>query len=581
VLVVAVLLDRDLVRRRRAVSESVSLSQIPASIQRRFHIHGPSWEGSLAMCTPPALGAVSLCDLTDGSIRAVRTPASGRERSTLAFLSPDGQLIAYIWIVDPTFVSLRLIHADGSNDRELLPPSEPMVSLIGWNRASNAILIATADGNGACIELLEVGTGARQKLRCVTDRTSLGSAALSPDDRYLAYTKQGSMGGRAEDIWILDRVNRTDRAVTTGAAMDFNPLWTPDGKGLTFVSDRFGTWGLFLIIVENGLPQGSPELVRDLGRSMPAPLGFRRDGTLFLRTMTDLEDVLRTDVDLSASSLGSPGRAEPTALDESNRSPDWSPDGQRFAYIAGAWRGEARIVIARARGGVEKPLSFPGMPSALGKVRWSPDGRMLAVTVGLPGRDPTSGLDLVDSDTGQRHRVLATARIVDLRWAPDGNSIYFLSAGAIWSVDLTSAICHEVYRPEKPWMIDRFATFDLSRDGKAFVVAIRSPGVVHCAARIITTAGEVRDLPPFTSECRAIAWTHDEQAVLAGVGVDDGSIPVFTVPVHGGAEPVRLQSPRLQVVDISVSPDGRELLLGSGNPRPDVWTLSGFTSHVK
>lgn len=117
-------------------------------------------------------------------------------------------------------------------------------------------------------------------------------------------------------------------------------------------------------------------------------------------------------------------------------------------------------------------------------------------------------------------------------------------------------------------IFDRFATFDLSRDGTALLVAIRSPGIVHCSARIITTAGGVRDLPPFASECRAIAWTNDEQAVLAAVHATDGSIPVFMVPVHGGAEPVPLQSPRIQVVDISVSPDGRELPLGSGNPRP-------------
>jgi Tol biopolymer transport system component len=97
----------------------------------------------------------------------------------------------------------------------------------------------------------------------------------------------------------------------------------------------------------------------------------------------------------------------------------------------------------------------------------------------------------------------------------------------------------------------------------------------------VSTTGGVRDLPPFPSDCRAIAWTHDEQAVLASVYADDGSIPVFMVPVHGGAQPVRLQSPRIQVVDISVSPDGRQLLLGSGNPRPDVWTLSGFAPGAK
>jgi len=129
-------------------------------------------------------------------------------------------------------------------------------------------------------------------------------------------------------------------------------------------------------------------------------------------------------------------------------------------------------------------------------------------------------------------------------------------------------------------VLERFATFDLSRDGTGLVVAVRNPKVT-CAARLVTIAGDVRDLPPFPSDCRAIAWAHDERSVLASVYADDGSIPIFTVPADGSAPPVRLQSPRIQVVDISVSPDGRQLLLGSGNPRPDVWTLNGFAPGVR
>jgi serine/threonine protein kinase len=566
---------------RGEVPQSVTLTQIPASIQRRFSIQAPSWEGSLATCTPFGRSALSLCNLTDGSIRAVRTPALDRERSGASYLSPDGHSVAYTWI-DGTSMSLRLIGAGGSGDRELVGSTEPLLSFAGWNRSGRAIVFTTGVGDGACTELLEIKTGRRQKLRCVTDRIDVSQVALSADDRYLAYTRAGSPGA-AEDIWILDRVTGIDRPVENGMATERDPAWTPDGRALIFLSNRLGTWGLFLHHIDNGVPRGSPQLVRDFGRSMPGLLGFTRDGTLFVVGMTDLQDVLRAYLDPAVPSLGNPERAEPTALDDSNQSPDWSPDGQRFAYIAGPWRAEgARIVIARAHGGVEKVLTFPGMPSALGKVRWSPSGRMLAVTAGLPGPEPSSTLDVVDSTTGDRHRVLTGGRIVDLRWAPDGNSIYFLSSGAIWSVDLRSASAQVVYRPKTPWMIDRFATFDLSRDGTALLMAIRSPGVVPCAARIVTTAGEVRDLPPFARECRAVAWTGNEQGVLAGVHAVDDSIPIFMVPRHGGVAPTRLQSLAIQVVDISVNPaDGREVLLGTGNPRPDMWMVSGFTPAAR
>jgi Tol biopolymer transport system component len=558
----------------------VTLSQIPASIQRRFNIRAPSWDGTLATCTPYGPGAVSLCDLADGSIRTLRTPASDRERAPLSYLAPNGTRVVYLWMVERNLVSIRVIDVDGSNDRELLAASEPILGLTGWNRTSSAIVFETASGQGACTELMELASGHRETLRCDSDVNSVHYASLSPDDRYLAYAKPRARGGVPEDIWILDRLTKSERGVATDASTDHGPLWTPDGRALTFVSNRQGTWGLFSISVVEGVPQGSPELVRDLGRSMPMPLGFRRDGTLLLSMMTDLEDVLRSEIDVSALSLASAGRAEPTALDESNRSPDWSPDGKQFAYIAGSWRGRARIVVAASRGGIERQLLFPGMPAALGRVRWSPDRRMLAVTAANPENGQSSVLDIVDLQKGQRRRLLATTLIVDLRWAPDSSSIVFLSMGALQSVDLNTAVSREIYRPQKPWMIDRFATFDLSRNGTA-VVAIRSPGLVHCAARVITTTGEVRDLPPFTSECRAVAWTQDEQAVLASVHQDDGSIPIFVVAAAGSTPPVRLQSPRIQVVDISTSPDGRELLIGSGNPRPDVWTVTGFTAGVK
>jgi dipeptidyl aminopeptidase/acylaminoacyl peptidase len=291
--------------------------------------------------------------------------------------------------------------------------------------------------------------------------------------------------------------------------------------------------------------------------------------------MTDLEDALRATLDLSVPSLTSPARADPTAVDESLRSPDWSPDGQRFTYIAGAWRGESRIVIARAKGGVERVLSFPDQPSAFVSVRWSPDGDSLAVTSDSAAGTPSSRLDIVTLATGAKRMLLDAIALRDIRWAPDSGGIFYLSRGAVSFVDAGSGEHHEVYRPAPPVVLEPFSTFDLSHDAGTFLLATRSPGV-KCAARMVTKAGAVRDLPPFPGDCRAIAWVSNGKAVLASAHGPEGSIGLWLLPLDAQQPHLLVQPERLQVVHISVRPGMQEALIGAGNPRPNVWKLSGF-----
>ena len=566
---------------RPATPAAITLSQVPFSFQRQFNIRAPSWEGSLVTCSPTGLRSVSLCDVREGRIvRHLRSPASPNEGSTIAFMSPDGRHVAYWWLTGRQS-SIRIVDAVGANDRELLS-GDAVPGLMGWNNASTKLFLGSVGDDTHCAELMDIRTRVRERVRCVSGDSSMAFPALSADERFLAYVAPQTRGGPAEDIWIFDRVSGTQNPVTSDNTIDVFPLWSPDGRHLVFTSNRLGTWGIFSMPVERGKAVGAPVLVRDVGRSMPVLLGFTRMGSLFLRVFTALEDVLLLRPDWPRGSLGTLARAELTALDESNRSPDWSPDGQRFAYIAGEWRGNARIAIARAQGGIVNSLSFP-LATRFGRVRWSPDGLSLAVTAPHDTNPNSSTLDLIDLRTGDRRPLVVTERIVDLRWAPDGRAIYILSRGAIHRVDVKDGSTRLVYRPEKPMAIEPASTFDLSRDGTTLLVAVRStPEIgVKCLARIVTISRGFRDLPPFPDNCRAIAWTHDEGAVLAGVHADDDQIPLFMVPVQGGEPPVRLVSPPIQVVDISTSPDGTQLLIGSGNPRPDVWTLSGFAPAIR
>ena len=561
----------------RPVSQAVTLSQLSPTLQQRANIRAPGWVGTRATCSPvSAQGAVALCDIIDGSIRVLRAPGSNHERSLQAFLSPDGELIAYLWFVEPSALSVRVIRADGSQDRELLGPDSHVNVLNGWDSTSERLLLTISRKDSVCRELVQIENGAGEQVQCAAPPVLVGAASLSPDGRYFAYLKD-RQPGRSTEVRILDRTTGSDHAISTDDSIKMGPLWTPDGTAIAVVSNRLGTWGLYTVPIQDGVTHGAPELVRELGRSGANLLGFTREGVLFLQPLTDLEDVLHVQVDAAAHALVNIGRAEATAVDESVRSPDWSPDGQQFAFIVGAWRGPARIVISRAGGGVVRTFTSE-RPSRLDAVRWSPDGQMLAMIVNGTGSTPPIAIDILNLTDGQRRRLYgANDRIAEIRWAPDSRGVYYRSRGAISLVDLARE-SQEIYRPEEPYSLEPFSTFDVSRDG-SLVVPVHLPNA-GCVARIVSAGGNVRDVASFKDDCRSLAWGHGERSVLAGVHDGNTSVPLFEVALDG-SPPVRFASPRIQVVDIAVNPVSGELLLGSGNPHPDVWMLSGFAAAAR
>ena len=181
-------------RQASPVTQSVSLSQVPLSIQRRFNIRAPSWDG----CPSDVHALWTRCRVAlqsrgrDDSCR----PDAGLKPGALADVRAVARWTSHrLPVARRTEVeSLRIIDADGANDRELVPASEPILSVWGWNRASTALVIVTGADDSVCVELLELETTARQKLRCDTSTESLGFASLSPDDRYPGLHQAPSRG---------------------------------------------------------------------------------------------------------------------------------------------------------------------------------------------------------------------------------------------------------------------------------------------------------------------------------------------------------------------------------------------------
>ena len=69
--------------------------------------------------------------------------------------------------------------------------------------------------------------------------------ALSPDGKTILFTHMG-------DIYSVPSKGGTALPLTISPAWEGNPVWSPDGKQITFVSDSYGNLDIFVLPVTGG-----------------------------------------------------------------------------------------------------------------------------------------------------------------------------------------------------------------------------------------------------------------------------------------------------------------------------------------
>ena len=72
--------------------------------------------------------------------------------------------------------------------------------------------------------------------------------AISPDGSAVAFTYKG-------DIYTVPTTGGTARQLTTNAAYDTHPVWSPDSKQLAFCSNREGSMDVYVMQREGGTPR--------------------------------------------------------------------------------------------------------------------------------------------------------------------------------------------------------------------------------------------------------------------------------------------------------------------------------------
>jgi len=311
----------------------------------------------------------------------------------------------------------------------------------------------------------------------------LGDVALAPDGRTVAYVQEtieaaqeasGSPYAYRSAIWLVEASGGPPRQFTRGEARDRQPVWSPDGSRLLFVSDRGPATGgrrpkhLWVIARAGGEAYRITQ-----AEHHPAEAVWSPDGTQIAFTgkapvtdkapSSDVKIITRLKHKFDGEGFwdarykhifvvpASGGEArQVTSGDFDHREPAWSPDGTRLALVANRSENadDSNVtdiwVLSLASGEMQRLTAGVG-PAA--SPSWSPDGRLIAYLGHENAAMAASNVMLwvVPADGSgpprclTRHfdRSLTHHIISDLRahptcgrpvWSPDGRFIFVMVA---------------------------------------------------------------------------------------------------------------------------------------------------------
>ena len=245
------------------------------------------------------------------------------------------------------------------------------------------------------------------------------SFRFSPDGDRLALT----IASQRPDIWIFEWGREVLSRLTSNQSLDVDPLWTPDGRRITFRSARDGVDNLYWQPADG---DGEPQRLT-VSKIPQFPTSWHPSG----KVLAYYEFGQDTGADIWMLPV------------EGDERSGWKP-------------GKATVFLARR--GDESDAMF------------SPDGRWLAY------RSEESGEDQVYVTAfpgpGARTRI-STAGGKTPRWSRNGKELFFASTDQQIMV-VTYTVEGDTFRAGKPvvWAKGTFASFDLHPDGR---VAIMTP----------------------------------------------------------------------------------------------------------
>jgi len=495
-----------------------------------------------------------------GGANAVNLTKDSPADDTQPVFSPNGEQIAFqssrngggIFIMGATGENVRRVTDSGFHPSWSPDGKELVFSTVNFPEPTDR----GADG---VLSIVNIATG---KKRTITDEDAV-QPNWSPTGARIAYWGLNTASER--DIKTVSKDGGEPVSVTNDAFLDWNPVWSPDGKYLYYSSNRGGSMNFWRVAIDEatGKVLGQPESI-----TTPSPfsqhLTFSRDGKLFAFVQVNKSaNIVKYDFNPSSEKIvGKP--TEITQGTKIDRNPDVSPDGEFIAFDAIRDKQEDIFVMRRDGSGLRQLTNDISKDRA---PRWSPDGKKLIFYSNRSGRYEGWTINADGSNLQQITKTPDDDYLLMHLWSPDGkNMLGNLSEGFPFIIESGKNFSEQTpqYLPKFENSEDWIMAISWSPDGKQ-LAAMRvgkqpnTEGILiyNIASKKYTDLTDYGETPNWLNDNRRLIF-FDTDKVFVVDSVTKKATEILSVA------PNNLQN-------MIISPDNRAIYFALRKNESNIW----------
>ncbi|MCL4562875.1 MAG: hypothetical protein M1281_19960 [Chloroflexi bacterium] len=243
---------------------------------------------------------------------------------------------------------------------------------VSWPAAQGAFLLALPEAGYT--HLFAYQPFSLPLTRLTSDPWDDITPALSPDGKSVAFSS------RRNGYWDLAQLNLDDgrfTALTDTGDYDANPSWSPDGLWLAFETYHANAFQIGILSLHH--PEQTPIFLEGGPQNARSPAWSPQGRKIaFIATQGSSDEVWVADLDQVSNRYS----RLPQNANTSKQHPAWSPDGQKLAWAQQQEGGAWSIQVWDAA----RPEASPHSLGEGDWPVWSPDGSILATRLSTPAQ---------------------------------------------------------------------------------------------------------------------------------------------------------------------------------------------------